>query len=178
MITETSFFGLPLRTAAQRRVLVVFYYSLLIALTCFGFVYNRPFLQALLTQTLIFAGVLGGIRAGGPVKAYSPPSFETGEDGASSIVLGLSAGVRHVLATRYWTPLDERETARRNWVHFQAYRLLIWIFTFAALASCVAWFWIPVLLVQEAPLLLWLLLITVFSLPQAVLLWTEPGALD
>ena len=176
MITETSFFGLPLRTPAQRRLLVVLYYALLLVVVSFGFAYNKRLPIALGIQTFVFGGLLGGIRAGGPVKAYTEPHFgPEGEGDTRPIVLGLNAARERVLGPRYWTPLDERETGQRDRAHFVAYRLLIWIFCIAAAAYWCAWAWLPERMEHEAPLLVWLLLVVTVSLPQAVLLWTEPA---
>lgn len=170
MITETTFFGLPLRTPAQRRLLVVLYYAILLLVTGIASFRRNRFPPYLGIQTFILAGLLGGIRGGGPVKPYSQPG---GQD-APPLSLGLSP-------TRIpgaWTPLDERETERRNWAHFRAYRILIALFGATALTSLVAWNFAAGPLTHAAPLLLWLLLVVTLSLPQAVLLWTEPEDLD
>lgn len=176
MITETSFFGLPLRTVWQRRLLVVLYYSFILTFTCFGFARSRRLPPAFLSQMIFLGGLLGGIRPGGPVKAYAEPRFPLGPEDGQPLTLGLSRSLQRALGSREWTPLDEREREQRDRAHYQAYRLLRWILGIAAIAYWTGWVWYPVRLEHEAPLLLWTLMVLTFSLPQAVLLWTEPAA--
>ncbi len=177
MITETSFLGLPLRTAAQRRTFVLLYYGLLVLFTVVAFARHRALPEALWMQTLVFGSMLGGIRTGGPVKAYAEPRFPLGAGALDEqpIALGLDPGLRRAMAPRAWSPLDERETAQRDRAHYQAYRIVRWTVCGAAGAYFGAWLWRPLLLEHETPVLLWLLLVFVLSLPQAVLLWTEPA---
>ena len=176
MITETTFLGLPMRTPAQRRAFVMVYYALLLLFATVGFVRNRRLPEALFTQTLIFGGLLGGIRPGGPVKAYAEPRFPLGyENDNRPLTLGLNAAMNKIIGTRYWTPLDERETEQRDRAHYRAYRILRWFFCISALTYALLWTWAPARLEYEAPLLAWLLLVVTLSLPQAVLLWTEPA---
>lgn len=179
MISRMSFLGFPLRTTAQRRLLVCLYYGLLLTLTLVGLARQRRLPFSLMLQTVIFGGMLGGIRAGGPVKAYSEPVFDEDSDrDARPIQLGLNAVRDRVARPRYWTPLDERETAVRDHAHFVAYRMLLWVAGVSAVAYWCTWQWAPAMLGSQAPLLVWLLLLVALSLPQGVLLWTEPGAAD
>lgn len=174
MITETTFLGLPLRTPAQRRTLVVLYYALLVSMAAIG-AHARNLPVALLAQTFIFGGLLGGIRPGGPVKAYAEPRLPLGgTEDTRPLVLGLTAATRLALGRREWSPLDERETHQRDRAHYQAYRLLRWCLGFGAAVYLLTWSYAPKRMEPEAPILLWFLLVFVLSLPQAVLLWTEP----
>ena len=71
-------------------------------------------------------------------------------------------------------PLDEREMNERDRVHFVAYTLARWIalFLFAAYALLgaihVSWF------SQLGPFFFFLLTLVLWSLPQTLILWTEP----
>ncbi len=175
MITQTTFFGWPLRTVAQRRFLVVLYYALLVGTTTAGVLSRPRFFPMLLTSTLVFGGLLGGIRAGGPVKAYAEPGFASGGfDEEQPVVLGLDSALQRAMRPRAWSPLDERETARRDRAHYQAYRLLLWILGGAVLTCWAAAQGVLVRAVAEVPVLLWMVLLVALSMPQAVLLWTEP----
>lgn len=106
-------------------------------------------------------GLLGGVRALGPVKLFASlripfrnPAPRDGEEQAP------------------W--LDEREQNERNRIHFHAYVVVRWLallllIAYAALGSLgVSWF------NRIGPVAVLLLALVLWVLPQLLILWTEP----
>jgi len=170
VIEQTSFLGMPLRTQRQRRIVVVLYYALLLVFAILALWKPRSAVQFLLPQTITLAGLLGGIKFGGPVKAYEKPRLPLDMD---SSVQTLNLEGRKPFGD-FWSPLDERERMQRDRAHYEAYRIL----RITLLAGAVLYFlgmvWAGSWLRLKTPELGWVLLVYVLSLPQSVLLWTEP----
>ena len=169
MIESTSFLGMPLRTPHQRRTFVVVYYVALFLFAALALWKMQGMLVVLLPQTIILGGLLGGITMGGPVKPYAAPAAL--ERTGSMVSLNLQGRRRFGLSS----PLDEREQMQRDHAHYTAYRILMLTLSLA-FAVC----WMPIdsqaaWLKQREPILLWVLLVYALSLPQSVLLWTEPA---
>ncbi len=123
-------------------------------------------------RTFVFGGLLGGIRMGGPVKVYAYPSLEREMDGP---VHGLNLeGRKPFDESVTWTPLDERERTQRDVAHYTAYRILRWSFGLFVLGYFLMMEWAAAWIADRTLFLLWLFLLYVLSLPQAVVLWTEP----
>ena len=174
MVEQTSFLGMPLKTQKQRRLLVVLYYAVLLGFAVAGIWVGKQAWGSLAAQTLIFGGLLGGIRIGGPVKMYTQPHLPLDMD---STVHTLNLAGRKpfdTYSTYSWVPLDERERMQRDTAHYTAYRILRWAFGGFVLAYFLGSVWVPVWLADKTLFLLWLFLLCVLSLPQAVVLWTEP----
>jgi hypothetical protein len=172
VIEQTKFLGMPLKTQRQRRLLVVLYYAVLLGIAAAGLWLGKNDWGGLVAQTFVFGGLLGGIRMGGPVKAYAYPSFERDMDGP---VHGLNLeGRKPFDESLTWTPLDERERTQRDVAHYTAYRILRWSFGAFVLGYFLVTGLAPVWLADRTLLLLWVFLLYVLSLPQAVVLWTEP----
>jgi hypothetical protein len=174
VIEQTSFLGMPLKTQRQRRLLVVLYYAVLIGFAIDGLWMSKKTWGPLAAQTLVFGGLLGGIRIGGPVKVYSQPHFPLDMD---STVHTLNLAGRRPFDTstpETWVPLDERERTQRDTAHYTAYRILRWVFGVFVLTYFLGTVWAPAWLADKTLFLLWLFLLYVLSLPQAVVLWTEP----
>lgn len=165
MIEQTSFLGMPLRKRSQRRLVVVGYYALLLALVAIAIWGGEHFWASLSGITVALGGLLGGLRRGGPVKPYGkvhePIELQT---------LNLE-GRRSFDVSE---PLDERERGQRDHAHFTAYRVLYVTLAVAALVYVVCLVQIPETTQRATPPLLWALFVYVLSLPQSVLLWTEP----
>lgn len=176
MITQTSFLGLPLRTERQRRLLVVLYYLFLITLGVIGLIRGTTHVGYLIPQILTFGGLLGGIKIGGPVKPYADPKLPLAL-GSDVQTLNLSGRKTFDPFSPYgYAPLDEREQLQRDFAHYTAYRILRWTLGFACCLYWLVYANAPLWLSTKGPILAWLLLIYVLSLPQSVLLWTEPNA--
>jgi len=170
MIEQTSFLGIPLKTQRQRRLLVVLYYLFLLALAVVGLWKSHAHIGYLIPQILTMGGMLGGIKIGGPVKVYAEPKLPLDMD---STVQTLNLDGRKPFGS-YWSPLDERERSQRNFAHYTAYRILRWTLGFACCAYWLSLNWSYAWLSTKGPILAWILLVYVLSLPQSVLLWTEP----
>jgi hypothetical protein len=123
---------------------------------------------------LIFIGLfalLGGVRVGGIVKPFR---------GVHWVPLPESDDVQTLLtpprtsAFFEGTSLDEREANERDRIHFIAYTLARWL----ALLLFVAYGLLGLLHVawfnRIGPFFLFLLTLTLWSLPQTLILWTEP----
>ena len=173
MIQQTKFLGIPLRTLENRRTLVVCYYVFLLVFATIPLARHKFMPEVLIIQTLTIGGMFGGIKALGPVKPYSDSQLPVDGDTSPIQQLGLGAAPARVPSPS----LDEREQAERDHAHYVAYRILRWSLTvitfFIWFLSSVA----PASLVNNGPTLLWVLLVLVLSLPQSVILWTEPEPL-
>ncbi len=175
MIQETKFWGIPIKTQRQRRLLVVGYYVLFAAAASVGIWLGPKAWGDLFIFTLVLGGLLGGIQYEAPVKAYEEIRLPMAMgDGTQTLNL---SGRRE---SRLWTPLDERERGERDHAHYTAYRILRWSIGVMALGYGFSLAWThPGArwdLGKQMPVLVWMLLVYVLSLPQAVVLWTEPPA--
>jgi hypothetical protein len=170
VIEQTKFLGMPLKTQGQRRLLVVLYYAVLLGFAVIGLWMDKKSWGPLAAQTFVVGGLLGGIRMGGPVKAYAQPTFPLDMSGT---VRTLNLDGRKPFDAP-WEPLDERERMQRDFAHYTAYRILRWSFSVFVLGYFIATGWVPAWLADKTLFLLWLFLLYVLSLPQAVVLWTEP----
>ena len=175
MISPTTFFGLSLRTRRQRRLLVAAYVLLTIAYLLIALHVSRGLAGAFLPMTITVGGLLGGIRSGGPVKSYERPSILNPDFTATTSSYPVQTlNLSDIRSPSRLFPLDEREQAQRDHAHYTAYRILRWLLGVVTLSV--------LFLLQEQqrwmlawyPVLLWCLLIVTLSLPQCVILWTEP----
>ncbi len=175
MIEQSKFLGISLETRRNRRLIVLAYYALLLLLVAVGIYHKRLFLMSMLAQTVTLGGLFGGIKRGGMVKPYTERANLQADPGELQ-QLGLSG--RRTFAAL--DPLDERETAERDHAHFVAYRIfcltLALCFLGYALAGIASDFTAK-LLASNALCLLWFLTVYAYSLPQSVILWTEPDPL-
>lgn len=172
MIDQTSFIGIPLRTRRQRHFLVMGYYLFLVAFAVVGLWRGGSNVGIFVPLIVTLGGLLGGIKRGGPVKYYSE-SNRPQPDGSGIQSLNLS-GRRPFSLWPGSEPLDEREKAQRDAAHFKAYRIMMGTLF---VAGCAYWslaIWAVPWVSSRVPFLIWLMLVYVLSLPQAVLLWTEP----
>lgn len=172
MIDQTSFIGIPLRTPRQRHLLVIGYYLFLLAFALVGLWRGRLNVGILIPQIVTFGGLLGGIKMGGPVKYYYE-SNRPQPDGSGVQSLNLS-GRRPFNLWPGSDPLDEREKAQRDAAHFKAYRIMMVTLIILAFSYWSINTWDATWTSRRVPFMIWLMLTYVLSLPQAVLLWTEP----
>lgn len=171
MIRETTFFGVPLQSRRKRRLIVVAYYGLVGALPLLILAGAHWLLGTLLSQTFILGTLLGGLKSEGPVKRFEGADVDGYAE--QTISLNLNGGERK--PTR--TYLDEREIHERDHAHYRAYGILRWM-----LATVAVGYWLMLdlrlrWLATWTPVVLWTLLLVALSLPQAVLLWTEPDTI-
>ncbi len=170
MVEQTKFLGMPLKTQGQRRLLVVLYYAVLVGFAAIGLWMDKKSWGPLVAQTFVVGGLLGGIRIGGPVKVYEEPILPLDMEGTVQ-TLNLSQRKPFDAA---WSALDERERTQRDFAHYTAYRILRWSFGLFVFGYFVVTVWGAAWLADRTLFLLWLFLLYVLSLPQAVVLWTEP----
>lgn len=174
----SSIFGVSLRRQKTRRWLLGIYWCGLIPLFCIGFSRfafgsrggNSFVLNCAIWAAFWVAAVLGGVRAGGWVKPFRPqrpmrgevqPLFSRPEPTPGELVAQEVA-------------LDERETMRRDHIHFAAYSILQIAVYIVFLAYLVVGMWRQELLGRLGLALLFLLTLASWSLPQSIILWTEP----
>ena len=168
MIQNTSFLGISLRTLAHRRALVIAYYALLLAFVAVPLYRHKLMTTALVAQSFLLGTLFGGLKAGGPVKSYAETPAP--EEVNPLTTLNLSGR----LPFRRGYLLDERERATRDHAHYVAYRLLLLSLFVATFAVFLSLHWTLTFFNENSTTLLWLLLVVALSLPQAVILWTEP----
>jgi len=171
MIEQSKFLGMPIRTRSQRRMLVVCFYLFVLAFAAVPLYRSDWFPMGMVVQTLLLGGLLGGIKEGGPVKPFSKSiiPLDHSEPGWESVVPNNRPPKVSL------PPLDERERVERDHAHYEAYRILRWGLGGAALLYWLLlnWALTKAWLYVNSPILLWLLVVFVLSLPQAVVLWTE-----
>lgn len=172
MIQQTSFLGMPLRTQGQRRSLVALYYALLLTFAIAALIKGAKDVGYIIPQILTFGGLLGGIRVGGPIKPYSEASTLGAEKGRLQ-TLNLEDRKPFDDGTIF-NALDERERSQRDMAHYRAYRILMLTLGIACVAYWLSLNWTYAWIGTRGPMLAWMLLVYVLSLPQCVLLWTEP----
>jgi hypothetical protein len=174
MISTNKPFGLSFARRRTRRALVVAYW-------CFIAVYSCAFLPrgnfnwfGVLIAVQVFIQIpqmLGGVRAGGMVKPFRGIHWvplQKSEDVQSlSIISGSPAHAEDA-------SLDERETGLRDRVHFVAFTLTRWLALFFFVLYGLIAVTHPAWLSQTGPFFLFLLTVTLWSLPQTMILWTEP----
>jgi hypothetical protein len=173
MMQESSLYRPYLRTSFRRRTVVVLLYLMVLLLTAVTIYRHRYFPMALLIQTLALGSLFGGIRRGGPVKPYGKlalpilaPDPHTGDAERYSLT-GTRAPFESML-------LDERETGQRDLAHYRAFVILRWVLGLSAVAFWFGSLAAPAVVLPGSPVLLWALMVFVLSLPQSVILWTEP----
>lgn len=161
----------------KRRMWVAGYWCF-VALDCFLFLryqtrhgVDNIGLPFVIQTLLVLPGLLGGVRAGGLVKPFRGVHWiPMQEQGEVQTLLKPSA----IPAILQDTSLDERETHERDRIHFIAYTLARWLslllFMIYAMVGALhaAWF------SRVGPFFLFLLTVTLWSLPQSIILWTEP----
>lgn len=176
MIADTkSSWGYSVDRQSRRRGIVVIYWlataALLGAFARHSIVHHGVFVSGTLPTILFFwPAILGGVRAGGAVKPFRGmrwvPMTETVTlFGKPQTVAGMNPADGD---------LDEREMRERDRVHFTAYTLGRWMAMGLFAVCAVVDVWRAELLVWIAPALLFLLVLTLWSLPQSLILWSEP----
>jgi hypothetical protein len=171
MIQKFSFLGMSLYSKRRRRGLVVAYYLVIASVMALAFWRERFLGYGFVTQTLMLGGFFGGIRAEGVIKPYSEQTPDPAYSGIQELNL---SGIRSRSMPKL---LDEREIHERNQAHYTAYRLLRWLICGITVICILGTAFRPDFLLKDYLTLLWGITILVLSLPQSVILWTEPDPL-
>ncbi|HEY6446242.1 MAG TPA: hypothetical protein VIY53_07280 [Acidobacteriaceae bacterium] len=162
-------------TLRRRRWMVIGYYAGAAALPVIGIAAMRwrfaghIAVMAFFPLLTAFAGLLGGISPGGPVRYYGQPGGRTARDGF--LTRRSLTGGKGPLGEM---PLDERDFAVRDRAHYRAMRIVRILVGPYALA---VWFVVDLRLPglpALAGLGAYVLFILAMTLPQAILFWTEP----
>jgi hypothetical protein len=171
MIQKPRFLGISLRTRQRRRTLVLAYYAVLLLLISPCLWKQKMLPAAMIIQTLTLGGFFGGIRSEGVVKPYSDEIREPGYSGIQELNLnGLRAFAARPL-------LDEREVHERDRTHYTAYCILRWSMGVVGTLYVVGMMAAPTFLANNIANFLWIFIVFVLSLPQSIILWTEPEPL-
>lgn len=180
MIAERQdFFGMNLETRHDRRVFVLGYCGLFLLLILLGVFWNHYVFLGGMLQSVALASGLGGLGSGGPVKSFSGRQRAVGDLSATTASFPVQTlNLESQLPTgKEMVTLDERETTERDRAHFAAFRLLRFTAAPLCLLLTLALYEVPRLTVTYAPAVLWTVIMLVLTLPQLVILWTEPDAL-
>ena len=182
MISTADFLGITIKRQSTRRWIVVLYwlfvaaaYALVQRSMALHSQHRESFRLLVTLQMLTFLpAILGGVRAGGFVKPFHGihwvPLYERND---TQTFLGKTQPVyRSLLAAD--AELDERETRQRDRTHFIAYTLMRWIalavFGVYAVMGALNLAWVAIL----GPAFFFAITLTLWSLPQSLILWTEP----
>jgi hypothetical protein len=148
---------IPVETQRSRRILVVGYYLFFIAFAAVLLWFRGPAkYDRLLPLTFYLATALGGLSFSGPVRLFS-------------------VWQRNLHSAPRLDRLDEHDIAVRDRAHYLAYSVLRWPAIVAALFG-------GIFLMDMTPAQFGRILVIAsvpvaalfFSLPQAIILWTEP----
>jgi len=178
---RTTVFGYNMARQSARRRLVIAVYAFLVVLLVAGWLLDH------LRTTgyyIYFAGylisylVLGGYGSSGLIKPFTgkPPRTQPMPKSLIELELRYSGALGSPDPEEYRN--DERELARRDRVHYQAYQgiiVLLAVIWFIAMWEQHPPRFLPAGLL---PILLYLVvlpaILLAITLPQAILLWTEP----
>lgn len=173
--TKRFLFFIPIRTRRSRRILVVGYYFFFAAFAAlFLWMKGINHYAVLLPFAYLCAPLLGGLIAGGPVRLFSQwqRNAIVGKERRGDPTRGLSG---YAASPAIIDRLDEHDIARRDRAHYLAYSALRWPAIAAALFGMMFVLDRPpeaiahILLILSVPFA-----VLFFSLPQTILLWTEP----
>lgn len=170
---------IPVETRRSRRVLVIGYYLFFIAFGTVLLWFRGPAKYGhLLPLTFYLATMLGGLTFSGPVRIFSEWQRRFKDGSAWGIDTNLPhpwLSGRPLIDKQRIDRLDEHDIAVRDRAHYLAYSALRWPAIVAALFGGFFLFDASpeqighVLLIASVPAAA-----LFFSLPQAIILWTEP----
>ena len=146
MRNEMTLLGMDMSRQSRRRVLVLTIYALLVLMWALTLSSRGTTeIQLLLAATIVNAFVLGGYGRHGLIKPFVSHRFKSGPAN------------------------DERDRERRDRMHFNVYRFVIALFIFGYIIGIR-----PFELPQVGRAMMLLGMILGPTLPQALLLWSEP----
>lgn len=174
MISKRDAFCFHIERRQTRRVLVAGYWfflaaycgAFLVRAQHHGFLFNGSDLTVFLIPA-----ILGGVRYGGAVKPFRSPVFVPLMERSD---VGTIFGRSSTRGFETLEPLDERETNLRDRVHFVAYSVCRWLAFLLFVLYGILGLIKPVWLSAVGPFLFVVLTLTLWSLPQSIILWTEP----
>jgi len=178
MISESAHpFGLTIGLRRTRRWLVAGYWLLITA----SFVPLELGESKALTHTLrgapllplqilvFLPALLGGVRTGGLVKPFRGTRWVPLLEDNTPLTIFAKPHTHPAEAD-----LDERETLQRDRVHFLAYTVSRWMVLGLMVLYCIVNTWNPLLGQRLGVACFCLVALTLWSLPQSMILWTEP----
>ncbi len=171
-------FFISMETRRRRHTVVIGYYSFFAVLMIFRILFRGgPDTYAhLLPLTFYASAILGGLTINGPVRPFSHwqrnirdgSAYNSNPRKMQWITLFRGEPLR---TERY----DEHDIAMRDHAHYLAYAALRWItILFVLFGAVVIIDWPPPRVAQFLLFLSVPFCIVFFSLPQAIILWTEP----
>lgn len=178
MKSPRAFLFFSMETQSRRRALVVawygFYAALFTAILCFwGIGYSARLLQLVATSAIF----LGGISSSGPVRLFSRWQRKF----ADGTVYGINPNRPHPylhgrrIVDMDRLRVDEDDIATRDRAHYLAYAALRWAVLLFSLFAPLLFILIgPDSFVRLLLVLCFPFCVLFFSLPQAIILWTEP----
>jgi hypothetical protein len=174
MISTNKPLGFSIARQGKRRGLLVAYWCAILACLCIlmgGFIRGGLAAQMAFNALIWLPILLGGVVSGGLVKPFNGIHFTSLQESGKVQTLLHPAPLSSIEEDAL---LDERESRVRDRVHFISYTAARWL---ALALLCVygllgafeaAW------LSRVGPLLFYLLVLTLWSLPQTLILWNEP----
>jgi len=176
MIRQGKLFGIPLARRRTRRWLVIGYWTIIFSVVSVVSLFHAKsgtFLRltafGLPLIVLLLPGLLGGDGKRGAVRAFQGPTSE--EQSGADYTNMTPDDITEQKRWEHENRLDERDVNLRNAVHYKAYSAVRWIVCVAFFVLADPYDRMPSFSPQ--PLLL-LLMLAVWSLPQSIILWTEP----
>jgi len=183
MISESSpmIWFSTARRRTRRFVVVVYWIAILAAFSIIQWVnIFRPSHMngiglLLPLQIIVFLpAILGGVRAGGLVKPFQGVHWVPLPEREQTQAL---FGPRRPLigsSTAADLQLDERDVRDRDRVHFFAYTVSRWLVLLLLIAQSGAGMVSPFWMLHAGNAAFFLLALVLWSLPQSLILWTEP----
>ncbi|HEY6446241.1 MAG TPA: hypothetical protein VIY53_07275 [Acidobacteriaceae bacterium] len=173
MKSPRAFLFFSVETQSRRRGLVVAYYGFFAALSVAMVLWRGPSsLDKLLQFAVICALFLGGITAAGPVRLFSPWQRKFADGSAYGID---PRRLRAATGRPSQLRVDEHDLHARDLAHYKAYAAIRGaIVLFALFAPLMISTAGPGVFARLVSLLCFPFCVLFLSLPQAIILWTEP----
>ena len=170
MLNTPTILGISMAPQKNRRLLLTVMYAVLLACAAViivpSWAARIPPSDVLLFSVTVY--ILIGIRVFPKLLKVE----EFGERSGAMIVHGMKPGSPEM------ETIDEREMAVRNLAHLRAFRVIKSYSVFIAIVLLVWHEASPSTIFRFAAIALFLLALLTFTLPQAIILWTEPDVLE